>query len=286
MRTGLVLGAGGATAWIFHIAVLQTLAEESSFDATDAGIILGTSAGSSIAAMLRGGVTLEEMRRAATTPPSEDDRRRMWAEIRAAEKTLRPLSPTLMKGLVTPGGETTLGIAGLLPPGLFPTSWIASLPGMDRLETWPNGLWIPAVRSSDGKVVVFGRDRKDVNVWTAVEASSAVPGMFRPQLIGDEMFIDGGVVSSTHADVLLEVDCERVIIAAPMSRPSGGPFARNAHRKLQSEVDELRARGVSVTVIEPSSDLARIARGYPRRRPHAAVGIAHHATEATRLALS
>ena len=72
---------------------------------------------------------------------------------------------------------------------------------------------------------MFGRDRTDVPLDLAVKASSAVPGMFRPVHVGDELFVDGGVASSTHADTLVGADVQTVIISAPMSRDGGGPFA-------------------------------------------------------------
>lgn len=286
MTTGLALGAGGATAWVFHSAVLQTLRSEEGFDAADADLIVGTSAGASLAATVRAGIDLDDFYRMATRPPTDEQRKAMLAELKSARKSLIPLSAGMARHLF-PGGEgATLALAGLLPPGLFPTSWLAGMPGMDTYETWPRGLWVPAVRIPDGEVVVFGRDRRDVEVHAAVEASSAVPGMFRPRLIGDEVFVDGGVKSSTHADLFVDAGIDRVIISAPMSRPSGRLFARNARRRLADEVRLLRARGVETVVVQPAAEIGEIARGYPRRRPEAASEIAAHAVTMTRLAFA
>lgn len=286
MRTALVLGAGGATAWVFHTAVLRTLREDHGFDYSDAELVVGTSAGASLAATLRAGTDLDEFYRLATRPPSDDQRSAMLAELKSAHKTLVPLSWSTARHLL-PGGEgPALALAGLLPPGLFPTTWLAELPGMKSFEHWPEGLWIPAVRIPDTTQVVFGRDRCDVPVHLAVEASSAVPGMFRPVRIGEDLFVDGGVRSSTHADLLTGSGVDRVIISAPMSRSTGGPFSRNARRRLADEVASLRSAGLSTVVVEPADALADIARGYPRRRPEAASDIADHAVTATRLAFA
>lgn len=284
MKTALVLGAGGATAWVFHTAVLQTLRNEEGFDPGSADLILGTSAGASLAATIRAGVDLDDFYRMATRPPTDDQRRAMLAELKAARKSVIPLSAGMAKHLLPGGDGVTLALAGILPAGLFPTSWLAELPGMDAFDTWPEGLWVPAVKIPDGDVVVFGRDRLDVPVHVAVEASSAVPGMFRPRSIGSDLFVDGGVRSSTHADLLMDGRVDRAIISAPMSRPSGRLFARNARRRLAHEVEVLRARGVETVVVEPSAEIGEIARGYPRRRPEAASEIADHAAAAARLA--
>lgn len=286
MRTGLALGAGGATAWVFHTAVLRTLQNEEGLDPGDADLIIGTSAGASLAATIRAGIDLEDFYRMATQPPTDEQRKAMLAELKAARKTLIPLAPGMARHLLPGGDGATLALAGVLPPGLFPTSWLAELPGMETFDTWPEGLWVPAVRVPDGEVVVFGRDRHDVPVHAAVEASSAVPGMFRPRLIGSELYVDGGVRSSTHADLFLDAGIDRVIISAPMSRPSGRLFARNARRRLADEVGALRARGVQTVVVEPAAELSDVARGYPRRRPEAASDIAAHAATVARLAFA
>ena len=285
MATGLVLGAGGAKAWIFHLGVLETL-EESGFQADSADLIVGTSAGASIAAGVRAGLGVDELYRAVTRPPSEDDRRQMVSELRVARKTLRPLAPRLAREAIRNGRGTTLALAGVLPPGLFPTGWLASFPGMDRFAGWPDGLWVPAIRVSDGELVVFGRDRRDLDVHVAVQASSAVPGMFQPTYVDGVPHVDGGVVSSTHADLLIGQGVDRVIISAPMSRPSGRLFARNARRRLTQEVDRLHRAGMETLVVEPPPGFAEVARGYPRRRPDAAPAITERAVEATRLALA
>ncbi len=283
-KTGLVLGAGGAAAWIFHLAVLETLSNEWGFDPYNVDLIVGTSAGASLAAALKADVDLRDFHEMATRRPTDEQRRAMLAELRASKKTLLPLSASMARHVLPGGHGATMALAGMLPPGWFPTGWIAGLPGMETFDAWPEGLWIPAVRVPGGKLVVFGRDRLDVPVDVAVEASSSVPGMFRPRVIGEETFVDGGVKSSTHADLALSQSLDRVIISAPMSRSGGGVFARNAKRQLEHEVSELRAAGVDVMVVEPGEELTELAKGYPRRRPEAATDIAAHAVEATRLA--
>ncbi len=286
MKFGLVLGAGGATAWVFHSGVLRTLADERGIDAAAADVIVGTSAGAAVGATMRAGLPVEDVLTAATRPPSPEQRQAMWGELKAARKTLRPLSAGLARHVLPGGRGATMAVAGLLPPGWFPTGWLASFPGMDRLDAWPDGFWVPAVRATDGEVVVFGKDRRDVPVQVAIEASSAVPGMFRPRMIDGIPFIDGGVASSTHAELLAASGVELAIISAPMSKPSRRLFARNARRQLAAEVAALRQAGVETIVVQPSAAAVEAARGFPRRNPGAASAIVGHAVEATRLALA
>ena len=79
MSFGLVLGAGGATGWVFHTGVLRALREERGIDPADAAVIVGTSAGSAIAASIRAGLDVDEIFRAVTRPPSTEDQRLMRA---------------------------------------------------------------------------------------------------------------------------------------------------------------------------------------------------------------
>ena len=212
--------------------------------------------------------------------------RAMLAQLRSTRKTLRPLSPRLARDMLPGGRGATLALAGLLPPGWFPTAFLAGFPGMRQFDGWLDGLWIPAVRASDGDLVVFGRDRTDVPVAVAVEASSAVPGMFRPRLIDEVAYIDGGVTSSTHADLLIDTGVDRVFISAPMSKPSRRLFASNARKRRSAEVAALREAGIETIVVEPSREAVQAAKGFPRRKPQAANDIVRHAAEATRLALA
>lgn len=286
MKYGLVLGAGGATAWVFHTGVIRTLQQEGGLDPNIAEVILGTSAGAAVGATLRAGLDVGEVLEAATRPPSPEQRSAMLAELRAARKSLRPLSPSLARHVLPGGRGLTLALAGLTPPGLIPTDWMGSFPGMGLLDEWPKGLWVPATRAADGEVVVFGRDRRDVAVQEAVEASSAVPGMFRPKVIDGVSFVDGGVTSSTHADLLVGSGVDLAIISAPMAKPSRRLFARQARHRLKAEVGSLEQAGISAIVVEPSAEAMAAARGFPRRRPEAAGAIVSHAVAATRLAMA
>src|SRR3954454_20457205 len=56
-RIGLVLGAGGEVGHAFHAGVLAALADVTGWDARDAEVVVGTSAGSLVGALVRAGVS-------------------------------------------------------------------------------------------------------------------------------------------------------------------------------------------------------------------------------------
>jgi NTE family protein len=165
--------------------------------------------------------------------------------------------------MVRKGGLT--GLLGLVPAGVTPTPTLRRFP-IGRLNTWPVGLWIPAVRVGDGEVVVFGRDRTDVSIGDALEATSAVPGKFRPKEIDGDRFMGGAVASATHADLLAGDGFDTVIVSSPITRPPApgkrnGPVRRRAQRQLDREVATLRSMGTKVLVLTPDQAVLTAADG-------------------------
>ncbi len=285
MRIAVVLGAGGATGWVFHTGVLRALRDLLGVGSDDIDLLIGTSAGAAVAASARAGVSPEEIFRSVTTPPSAEDRAAMREELHNRTRTFRPLRPKLVRHMLPGGNGFGVALAGLLPPGFFPTTFLERFPGMDELAGWPHGLWIPAVRADDGAVVVFGKDRTDVAVEEAVQASSAVPGMFRPYLFNGIPYVDGGLASPTHAALAAEIEPDLVVISAPMAKPVLRPMAGLARRRLSTERSALEAAGISQIVIRPTRELVEAAVGFPRSNPAAGPVIEAQAAELTETAL-
>jgi NTE family protein len=274
---GLVLGAGGIVGAAYHAGILGALAE-AGWDARDARIIVGTSAGSGIGATLRAGLAPQDhFARAVDDPLSPEGAALMKAvgpsqplrfPARRSPRTLAAPRPANM-GLVARGMRRPwqlrpgVALAGLLPAGTFPSAVVG-----DRVralhDRWPErALWICALRLRDGELVVLGRDgAPDVDVARAVEASSAIPGYFAPVDIGGERYVDGGAHSPTNADLLAGHDTadglEHAVVISPMSatpralrRPS--LWARPMHaQRLAAEVRALRRAGLTVHVFQPT----------------------------------
>lgn len=267
MSVGIVLGAGGPLGWAYHLGVIAGVREAIGREPANADRIVGTSAGGAIAATLLTGSSTEEALELITTPPSGDDRERMRAaRVSAARnplRALRPLAPGLAPRVRQVGLTTAL--VGLLPTGLFPTVFLRRF-GAD--VPWPDQLWIPSVRVDDGKVVVFGRDPIAATLGDAVEATSAVPGLFQPKVIDGSRYVDGAVASSTHADTLVPEGHDIVLISAPMTRPGRGPIKVQARRRLANEIDALTKNGHTRTLtLSPDEKILAAAEGFPRSGP-------------------
>lgn len=98
---------------------------------------------------------------------------------------------------------------------------------------------------------------------TAVAASCAIPGYFRPVVINGEAYVDGGVHSGTNADLVSRLGLGLLIVSSPMSA-SPAALAESwrrwdlgarafFHRQVTREVRGARRRGVPVLLLEPDT---------------------------------
>lgn len=279
-RVGIVLGAGGPLGWAYHLGVTQGVRDAIGREPANAERVVGTSAGAAIAATLVAGTPTDEVLEMITAPPSEADREQMrsiGAELRRNPvRALRPVAPGLMRCVRHVGLATAL--VGLMPAGLFPTLMLRRFASS---HDWPPSLWVPSVRLDDGRTVVFGRDWMPDTLGDALEASSAVPGLFQPKTIDGARYVDGAVASSTHADVLVPESLDVVLISAPSARDGGGPVRARARRSLASEERALRAGGARTLVLTPNDSVLAAADGFPRSNPGAAVDIVEAARRQT-----
>src|SRR5690348_5441251 len=217
-RVGLVLGAGGVVGHAFHAGVLAALAEETGWDPRDAEVVVGTSAGSVVGALLRAGASAPDLLARATGRPLSRDGRRLVAKSETAPTPLGPIpsrpdrrfpsfssSPrALTRAALRPWSSRPGALAAaFLPAGRIPTELVAA--GLRPLfDTWPtDALWINAVALDTSRRVVFGRDPKhQATVADAVAASCAIPSFFAPVVIDGERYVDGGVHSPTNAELV------------------------------------------------------------------------------------
>ena len=211
-----------------------------------------------------GGTTSEQALAEVLRPPPPEERRAYLAEVRDhnRRRSWLPAQPGLLSHLVPGSGGVGVAWAGLSPAGIFPSDSLTRFPGLAVHDQWPETLRVVAVRLSDGARVVFGRDRTDVTVTTAVRASQSVPLMFSPTPVGDERFVDGAVRSSTHADLVLDTDCDLAVVIAPMCRRGGGAARALARSAAREELLALRAAGVRTIAIRPGPDAEHLFRGY------------------------
>ncbi len=277
---GLVLGAGGVVGQAYQDGVLAALEREAGWDPRSADVIVGTSAGSVTGAALRVGVRATDL--AASVYGVAPSRRGGALLQRILPPDAEPLPVPTVRSLLRPWSlpSTALLARTVLRPLEFrpEVAAMTMIPcgqvditerarGLDDLvgDNWPEGLRICAVRRTDGARIVFGREGSPhARLADAVLASCAIPGYFKPIVIGGTEYVDGGVHSITNADVLRGEGLDTVIVVSSMSASHGNAYGadglirRRIHRRMEHEVSRLEAEGVAVIRLEPGGESRRV----------------------------
>jgi NTE family protein len=277
MKVGLVLGGGGAVGMAYHAGALAVLEHDLGWDPRSAEVIVGTSAGSVVGSMLRRGIPASDLAALAVGASTTETPAELAAAIRGRgpipgprlRSLLRPPrvpSPALVtRWLARPWRlDPVLAFTGLLADGTVDLLEHSAEHAAAMGDAWPDdALWLCVVRQHDLRRIVFGRDSKPA-LPSAVLASCAVPGYFRPVDVDGTTYIDGGVRSPTNADVLRNEDLDLVIIVSPMSGrdlPRLDPSSwirRYAKAKVDAEVASLLLRRIPAVVIEPGPELTPV----------------------------
>jgi NTE family protein len=229
-RVGLVLGGGGVTGAAYHFATLFALRMATGWDPDEAEVIVGTSSGAVVAAMVRGGAfDLDAL--VGSAEGREDVAEALAARVyRRARPTgvLRWLRHGVVPGIRRPGVRLVLGSpAPYTTEGLV--DWLEERIG-EGIHAWPERPTIVVAFELEGKSrVAFGTEESpDTGMGAAVAASAAVPMVFQPVAINGRRYVDGGLASGTSADLVLGAPepLDLVIVVAPMAADETRPDAR------------------------------------------------------------
>ncbi|MBC8363572.1 MAG: patatin-like phospholipase family protein [Actinobacteria bacterium] len=273
ITVGLVLSAGGMHAAAHHAGVLSALAEATGWDPRTADVIVGTSAGATSAVALRAGLSATDQAGRYVGRPLSPEGQAVVDRVTTPfdlpttpprPESRRPANPLLAaRGLFGRGRpRPVVALAGLLPEGTVEGTLFRERAEQLHPGHWPDRpTWICAVDLDSGRRVVFGRDDVDADIGTAVHASCAVPGFLRPVESAGHRYVDGGIHSTTNADLLATLGLDLVVVSSSMTAVRGldawpgGPLGRAWHsRTLVREVEAIRRRGAAVLVIEPTAD--------------------------------
>jgi NTE family protein len=271
---------GGA--WL--VGALGALQEVHGLDPRDAEMIVGTSAGSLVGALLGARVSTTELRahqlgEGASSGPlaalewdyetatggSTPARPRLvpgsTGIVTRHARRLRELPPTAVLAALTPEGRGSLATVGRLvrdvlsATGSDPHGWSAHA-----------GVRIMAMDYESGRRVAFGDETMPrAPLPEAVMASCAIPGWYSPVIIDGVRYVDGGACSSTNVDVLAGHGLDHVFVLAPMvsfamDHPSNlqarmeRAWRSRVTRRCLHEVDKLHASGTDVTVVGPGPE--------------------------------
>jgi NTE family protein len=200
-RVGLALGGGG-TRGIAHIGVLQVLEKN--------GIPIDCIAGTSMGAIVGG------LYSAGLTPDEIEHIFRSKSFVRSYDTIPIPLRAALIPIFILPH-LCFHAYDGMYRGHKF-ANYIDKRVAADRRNIEDLRIPFTAVCSNllDGKPASVTKGR----LGTALQASSAIPGLRKPVIIGDSLLVDGGVVANLPveqcramgADIVIAVDVDEQLL--------------------------------------------------------------------------
>ncbi|MGH6653861.1 MAG: patatin-like phospholipase family protein [Actinocrinis sp.] len=284
-RTGLVLGGGGTLGATWMIGAMNALYDELGFDARSADLILGTSAGAILAALVGAGASPQDL----------------WLHQESGDVLDGPLAGQVFDYDHAGGGALPLRPqAGIGSPKLiasavrhprrYPNTAVFSAflpPGRGSLDDvrrmvediTPAGAWSPhpgvrivAMDYDTGDRVAFGAPgAPEIGMADAVVASCSIPGWFAPVMLGERRFVDGGAFSANSIDLVVAdglpggEPLDVLYVLAPScareyDRPRSAlgrlerAYRHRVTRQMLHEAKQVRQNGTRVIVLCPGAD--------------------------------
>lgn len=246
-RIALSLAGGGPLGAIYEIGALCALQEAlDGVDFTQLDHYVGVSAGSFIAASLANGMSPQDLCTNFIENEVEDSDANQHSDRFDPAWLMRPaFGEFARRAIMLPGLLVSAAVRATferksllsalellgpaLPTGVFSSaevhermSKIFSQPGRSNdfralQKMRGSRLTLIATNLDSGESAPFGAPGWDhVPISQAVQASSALPGLFPPIEIGDHYFVDGALKKTLHASVALEDGMDLMICLNPL----------------------------------------------------------------------
>ena len=246
------MGGGGITGAAYEMATLMAIELATGWSCNSADVVVGTSSGAFVTALVRSNrLDLDSL-----VLPT-DEKEQVAARIRERIYRSNPgvqlgkwVRHGILPGVRRPGLTFLLG-----SPAPYDTSGL----GDSGSRGTRVGGRILAKEGNRGcrprrhrrRRTAFGTlSAPDIGLADAVAASSAIPLVFRPYFHLGRPYVDGGVASGTHADLVLgnHRPLDLVLVVAPMAAeedrrgalPHERLFDRVGRRSLTEEVGLIR----------------------------------------------
>ncbi|HWA58945.1 MAG TPA: patatin-like phospholipase family protein [Gemmatimonadales bacterium] len=235
---GLALAGGGPGGAVYEIGALRALEEAvEGLDLTACDVYVGVSAGAFVASTLANGQGSALLVRGLVThEPGEHPfdpaafflpAYREWA--RRGLQLPKLVADALLQFTRAPQDQSLIEslsrLTRALPLGLFDNRPIRryleetfARPGRtDDFRKLSHKLFVVSADLESGKAIVFGSKGWDhVPISLAVQASTALPGLYPPVEIDDRMCVDGVLLRTLHASVALEHGADLLFCINPL----------------------------------------------------------------------
>lgn len=247
-----MLAGGGLAGIAWETGILQGIADEAPDAARallDSDVLLGTSAGSTVAAQIGSGAGLDGL---------------FAAQVSADSYEIDPgisiddITQLFVMAMTTPGTTKEeklqrIGAIALASDTVAEPLRRAVIGHRLPSREWPDRmLRVTAIDVATGELVIIDRD-SGIPLVDAVAASCAVPGAWPPVTVGTRRFMDGGVGSSVN--MTAASDCDAVVVLVPSSETTPSPFGDGAVTEIAAfpgEVLAVFADDASITAFGPN----------------------------------
>jgi len=235
---GLALAGGGPEGAVYEIGALRALEEAvEGLDLNECDVYVGVSAGAFLASLLANGLTPANLVRGLVThEPGEHPfdpaafflpAYREWA--RRGVQLPRLFADALWQFTRAPEDQTLLEsltrLSRALPLGLFDNDPIRRhlqqtfrrRGRTDDFRRLRQRLYVVAADLEAGTPIVFGsRGWDHIPISRAVQASTALPGLYPPVEIAGHLCVDGVLLRTLHASVALSHGVELLFCVNPV----------------------------------------------------------------------
>ena len=230
-RIGVALAGGGPLGGFYELGTLQALSDcIEGLALNDLFAYAGVSSGSMLAAALANGLTPVDIGRIVISndsghepahpglflqPDIREYARRLAGLPRiawsATEQFLRaPMSQSFAEFLAPFAAAMPAGIFASAPFERYLRRLFESGGRTNDFRKLRRHLFIVATNLNTGAAALFGQKGLDhVPISRAIQASTALPGLYSPVEIDGETYADGALLRTMHASVVLEAGAGR-----------------------------------------------------------------------------
>ena len=253
-RVGIALAGGGPLGAFYELGALQALADcVGGLELNDLYAYGGLSSGSMLAAGLANGLTPVDIGRIVISNDSGHDPANpglfLQPDVREYARRFTGLprivwnatDQFLRAPLTQSFAELLSPYAAALPAGLFDSAPIErylrrlyeSGGRTNDFRKLRRRLFIVATKLNTGEAALFGQPGLDhVPISRAIQASTALPGLYSPVEIDGEVYADGALLRTMHASVVLEAGVDLLIGINPLV-----PFDASDGGSRKREID-------------------------------------------------
>ncbi len=238
LKTGLALAGGGPLGGFYELGAICALKDSiSTLNLNNLDVYVGVSSGSFLVSALANGISTEEIadifafNKKTETPFNPDNFLRPAYKLFLKKATDVPfvafdaLMSWMKKPLHTSIVDILEKFGSVLPNGAFNNaalekfirSVLSTKHSSNDFRKLKNKLYIVACEIDTGKIATFSTDENsDVPISKAVQASSALPGLYAPVNIKGKFYVDGALRRTMNASAALDQDVQLLFAVNPI----------------------------------------------------------------------